>query len=186
MNLIAGVDEVGRGPLIGAVVTAAVILNPDQPIHGLMDSKKLSAKRREVLAKIIKENALYYAYGRAEADEIDRINILQASLVAMQRAVLNLPVMPHKVLVDGNHCPQLNCETEAIIRGDQLIQEISAASILAKVARDEEMILLDEQYPEYGFKEHKGYPTKAHIAAIEKYGVLPMHRKTFGPVRRYL
>lgn len=186
MQLIAGVDEVGRGPLIGPVVTAAVILNPNKPIEGLTDSKKLSEKRREILAEIIKQNVLYYAYGRAEADEIDRINILQASLLAMRRAVLNLPVIPYKVLVDGNRCPELDCEVEAIVRGDQLIQEISAASILAKVARDHEMIQLHEQYPEYGFAAHKGYPTRAHIEAIEKYGLLPMHRRSFGPVKKCL
>ena len=186
MYLIAGVDEVGRGPLIGPVVTAAVILNPNKPIEGLMDSKKLTEKRREKLAIIIKENALYYAYGRAEASEIDQINILQASLLAMQRAVHNLPVVPNKVLVDGNRCPDLACETEAIIKGDQLIPEISAASILAKVSRDHEMILLHQEFPEYGFAQHKGYPTKAHIEAIAKYGILPIHRKTFGPVKELL
>ena len=186
MLLIAGVDEVGRGPLIGPVVTAAVILDPNKPIEGLMDSKKLTEKRREILAKIIKENALYYAYGRAEASEVDEINVLQASLLAMQRAVQNLPVIPDKVLVDGNRCPQLACETEAIIKGDQLIPAISAASIIAKVARDHEMILLHEEFPEYGFDKHKGYPTKIHLAAILKHGILPMHRETFGPVKELL
>lgn len=186
MLLIAGVDEVGRGPLIGAVVTAAVILDPANPIAGLKDSKKLSEKQREKLAEIIKEKALYYAYGRAEASEIDQINILQASLLAMQRAVDNLPVMPNKVLVDGNHCPHLSCEVEAIIKGDHLIPAISAASILAKVARDHEMILLHREFPEYGFAQHKGYPTKAHVEAIMKYGILPIHRKTFSPIKNLL
>lgn len=177
--LIAGVDEVGRGPLIGPVVTAAVILNPNDPIEGLTDSKKLSEKKRERLAEEIKSRALYFAYGRAEAEEIDQINILNASLLAMKRAVENLPIEPHRVLVDGNRCPNLNCSVEAIVKGDLLIPAISAASILAKVSRDHEMMLLDQQYPQYGFAKHKGYPTKEHYAAIQQYGILPLHRKTF-------
>lgn len=184
--LVCGVDEVGRGPLLGAVVTAAVILDKNKPIEGLADSKKLSEKKREALASEIKSKALCYAYGRAEANEIDELNILQASLLAMRRAVLNLVIAPTHVLVDGKFIPELPMSCDAIIGGDATVDEIKAASILAKVARDSEMIALDKRYPLYGFKNHKGYPTKAHLAAIERLGVLPMYRKSFKPVKRLL
>ncbi|MBE2896716.1 ribonuclease HII [Pasteurellaceae bacterium HPA106] len=187
VGLIAGVDEVGRGPLIGAVVTAAVILDPKRPIVGLADSKKLSEKKRQMLAEVIKANALAYAYGRAEASEIDELNILQASLLAMQRAVVNLPVQPHFVLVDGNRLPpNLLQPAQAVVKGDSLVAEISAASILAKVARDAEMMALHEKYPEYGFDKHKGYPTALHLEKLREFGPLSEHRRSFAPVRRVL
>jgi len=183
IELICGVDEVGRGPLAGAVVTAAVILNPADPIVGLNDSKKLSEKKREKLSEEIKARALCWALGRAEATEIDDINILQASLLAMKRAVVALSMMPTKALIDGNRCPQgLPCASEAHIGGDGLFDCISAASILAKVARDREMVALSEVYPQYGFAGHKGYPTKAHMQALQTYGVSPIHRRSFKPV----
>lgn len=185
-RLIAGVDEVGRGPLAGAVVTAAVILDPEQPIAGLADSKKLSDKKREYLAQLIKERALAWSLGRAEVDEIDQLNILQATMLAMQRALDHLPVKPDHVMVDGNRCPDYTGSIEAVVGGDGRIAEISAASILAKVSRDNELILLDQDYPEYGFARHKGYPTKAHIAALHQFGVTPFHRRSFSPVRSVL
>lgn len=185
-RLLAGVDEVGRGPLAGAVVTAAVILDPNKPIEGLMDSKKLSDKKRELLAAEIKKKALAWALGRAEAEEIDQINILQATLLAMQRALAALPMTPDHVLVDGNRCPEYAGSIEAVVGGDGCVAEISAASILAKVARDNELILLDQQYPEYGFARHKGYPTKVHIEALHQHGVTPLHRRSFAPVRAVL
>lgn len=185
MELIAGIDEVGRGPLAGSVVAATVILDPNNPIEGLKDSKKLTAKRREEMAEIIKARAKCYAYGRAEPAEIDEINILQASLLAMQRAVANLSVQPHHALVDGIHCPILPCSVEAIIKGDTKIPAISAASILAKVLRDNEMIRFEEIYPGYGFAAHKGYPTKQHILALQQLGITPIHRKSFKPVTQY-
>ena len=185
IRLIAGVDEVGRGPLAGPVVAAAVILNPLKRINGLADSKKLSAKKREHLALLIRENALAWALGRAEVDEIDNINILQASLLAMQRAVAALKLRPEHVQVDGNICPQVDCSIEAIIGGDNLIPAISAASIIAKVARDNEMLEFDKLYPQYGFASHKGYGTKKHLAAIVSYGITPLHRLSFAPVSRY-
>jgi ribonuclease HII len=184
--LIAGVDEVGRGPLVGPVVAAAVILDPDNPIAGIKDSKKLSEKKRESLNALIRERALSYAIGRAEADEIDEINILQASLLAMQRAIAKLSLKPQKVLVDGNRCPAINYPVEAIIKGDQKITVIGAASIIAKVERDREMIEYENIYPGYGFAQHKGYPTKDHLKALQKLGPTPMHRRTFGPVARLL
>jgi ribonuclease HII len=183
-NLIAGVDEAGRGPLAGAVIAAAVILDPAYPIEGVTDSKKLTAKKRDRLELEIKAHAIAWAIGRAEVEEIDEINILQASLLAMSRAVAGLSVKPAHVQVDGNQCPSVDCSVEAIVKGDALIPAIGAASILAKVARDRELILLDEQFPEYGFAKHKGYPTKAHFAALEEHGVSPVHRRSFGPVRR--
>ena len=183
-GLIAGVDEVGRGPLAGPVVTAAVILDPEQPIEGLMDSKKLSESRREMLAEIIKQRALAWSLGRAEVEEIDDINILQATMLAMQRAVAGLSIAPDHVLIDGNRCPSLPCTAEAIIKGDEHIPAISAASILAKVSRDQEMIEMDAKYPGYGLATHKGYPTKAHIDALTQLGVTPIHRRSFAPVRR--
>jgi ribonuclease HII len=181
-SLVAGVDEVGRGPLAGPVVTAAVILDPDHPIDGLMDSKKLSESRREQLAELIKEYAIAWSLGRAEVEEIDDINILQATMLAMQRAVAGLSPTPDHVLVDGNRCPSLPCSAEAIIKGDGLIPAISAASIIAKVSRDQEMIEMDAKYPGYGLASHKGYPTKAHIEALTELGVTPIHRRSFAPV----
>ncbi|EDN67274.1 Ribonuclease HII [Beggiatoa sp. PS] len=185
-SLIAGVDEVGRGPLAGPVIAAAVILDEAHPIVGLADSKTLSEKRREALAKEIRQRALAYALGRAEVEEIDHINILQASLLAMQRAVKNLPIVPEHVLVDGKFCPQLDCSVEAIIQGDKKVQVISAASILAKVVRDEEMREMDHLYPGYGFAAHKGYPTRAHREALQRLGATVIHRRSFAPVRQVL
>jgi ribonuclease HII len=183
---IAGVDEVGRGPLAGPVVAAAVILDPARPIDGLADSKALSEQKREALAVLIRERAVAWALGRAENEEIDRINILQASLLAMRRAVLALRPQPEFALVDGNRCPSLPCEAEAVIKGDATVAVISAASILAKVARDREMVELEQQYPGYGFANHKGYPTKAHLTALASLGVTPIHRRSFGPVKKCL
>lgn len=183
-KLVAGVDEVGRGPLAGPVVAAAVILDPARPIEGLADSKKLSEKMREVLAEVIRERALAWALGRAEVEEIDRLNILQASLLAMQRAVAALQPQAEFALVDGNRCPKLACPAEAVIKGDERVAVISAASIIAKVSRDREMVELDLQYPGYGLARHKGYPTKAHIESLQKLGVTEIHRRTFGPVRK--
>ena len=181
--LIAGVDEAGRGPLAGPVIAAAVILNPDRTIAGITDSKALTEKRRQALEEEIKEYALCWAVGRAEVEEIDEINILQASLLAMLRAVEALTTAPELALVDGNQCPKLVCRVEAIVKGDLLVPAIGAASILAKVARDREMMVLDEQYPGYGLARHKGYPTKAHVNALYELGISPIHRRTFAPVR---
>ena len=183
-KLLAGVDEVGRGPLAGPVVAAAVILPPDHAIEGLADSKAVSAKRRETLAEQIKSEALAWAVGRAEVDEIDRLNILQASLLAMQRAVLALDPSPEYALVDGNKCPELPCPAEAVVKGDAKVPVISAASILAKVARDTEMLVWDREYPGYGFAGHKGYPSKAHLEALARLGITPIHRRSYAPVRR--
>ncbi|MCT8760016.1 ribonuclease HII [Glaesserella parasuis] len=185
-KLIAGVDEVGRGPLVGAVVTAAVILDPNQPIEGLADSKKLSEKRRLALAEEIKAKALCWSLGRAEPDEIDQLNILHATMLAMQRAVAGLSIQPDFVLVDGNRIPTLPIPAQAVVKGDSLVAEISAASILAKVARDQEMDELDKQFPEYGFAQHKGYPTKLHFEKLESLGATPYHRKSFAPVAQRL
>lgn len=185
-TLIAGVDEVGRGPLVGAVVTAAVILDPNNPITGLADSKKLSEKRRIALAEEIKQKALCWSLGRAEPDEIDQLNILQATMLAMQRAVAGLAIQPDFVLVDGNRIPKLTMPAQAVVKGDSLVAEISAASILAKVARDAEMDELDQRYPEYGFAKHKGYPTKLHFEKLAELGVTPFHRKSFAPVAKAL
>jgi ribonuclease HII len=184
--LVAGVDEVGRGPLAGPVVTAAVILDPARPIDGLADSKKLSEKKREALAELIKERALAWAIGRAEVEEIDAINILQATMLAMQRAVAGLDPVPQHALIDGNRCPKLPCSAEAIIQGDGKVPAISAASILAKVTRDREMVEMDALYPGYGLAGHKGYPCKSHIEALERLGVTPIHRRSFGPVKKLL
>ncbi len=186
MRLIAGVDEVGRGPLAGPVVAAAVILHPDRPIAGLADSKRLTEKRRTLLAEEIRHKALAWALGRAEVEEIDRLNILQASLLAMRRAVEALPVAADHALIDGNRCPDLSCTAEAIIGGDATVAVISAASILAKVARDQEMVELDLIYPGYGLAQHKGYPSKAHVEALQELGVSNIHRRSFGPVRRLI
>ncbi|HDX1192330.1 TPA: ribonuclease HII [Pasteurella multocida] len=186
VELIAGVDEVGRGPLVGAVVTAAVILDPHQPILGLNDSKKLSEKKRLLLAGEIKQKALAWSLGRAEAEEIDQLNILHATMLAMKRAVENLKIQPHFVLVDGNRVPELMIPAQAIVKGDGLVAEISAASILAKVARDQEMAELDKRYPEYAFAQHKGYPTALHLAKLAELGPLAQHRRSFAPVRKLL
>ncbi len=187
MMLIAGVDEAGRGPLVGAVVAAAVILDPNNPIEGLNDSKKLTEKKREKLFKEIQEKALAWAIAEASHDEIDEINILQASLLAMRRAVEALKITPEHVLVDGNKIPQgLQMHCDAVVGGDALHAEISAASILAKVTRDREMVELDQIYPQYGFAKHKGYPTKAHFAAIEQHGVIDQHRRSYSPVKKAL
>ncbi len=183
---IAGVDEAGRGPLAGPVVAAAVILDPARPIPGLADSKRLTARRRAELEARIRERALAWALGRAEVGEIDRLNILQASLLAMQRAVEALDPAPDRVLVDGNRLPRLGIPAAAVVGGDARVPEISAASILAKEARDREMCELDRRYPGYGFAGHKGYPTRAHLEALERVGVSPVHRRTFGPVARLL
>ena len=182
-RLVAGVDEVGRGPLAGAVVAAAVILTPDKWIDGLADSKVLSEKRRNALDILIRERALAWSIGRAEVEEIDQINILQASLLAMKRAVEGLSIQPEHVKIDGNKEIPMQISMETIIKGDSKVASISAASIIAKVARDKEMLELDKQYPEYGFASHKGYPTKVHRAALVKYGALCCHRKSFKPVR---
>lgn len=186
MNYLCGVDEAGRGPLVGAVFAAAVILDPARPIIGLADSKKLSEKKREALALEIREYALAWAIASASAEEIDRINILQASLLAMKRAVESLSMAPHEVAVDGLHCPSLAMPARAVVKGDSLVAEISAASILAKTARDAEMRELHLVYPQYDFARHKGYPTAAHLQAIQRHGVTPQHRRSFGPVRRAL
>lgn len=180
---VAGVDEVGRGPLAGAVVAAAVILDPHQPIEGLADSKKISEKIREQLSNEIKLKSLAWCIARAEVHEIDDINILQASLLAMSRAVAGLSVQPHKVLADGNKKPKVPCECEAIVKGDQTVPAISAASIIAKVARDNEMVALDKIYPGYGFAKHKGYPTREHLKALDKLGITVIHRRSFGPIK---
>lgn len=185
-DLIAGVDEVGRGPLCGDVVTAAVILDPEQPIDGLADSKQLTAKKRNYLCAQIQEKALCYAIGRATVVEIDQMNILQATLLAMQRAVINLAIQPKLVLVDGNQLPLLPMPAKAIIKGDTLIASISAASIVAKVTRDAEMELLDQLYPHYGFAKHKGYATKAHLDAIQQYGINEHYRRSFIPIKAIL
>ncbi len=184
--ILAGVDEVGRGPLAGAVFAAAVILDATLPIIGLKDSKKLSKKKRELLDSEVRHKAKAWALGRAEVEEIDTLNILQASLLAMRRAVLALHIEPQHVVVDGKFCPALPYPTQAIIKGDNLIAEISAASIIAKVARDKEMCELDKLYPEYGFAQHKGYPTKRHRLALQQYGITPIHRRSYAPVRACL
>lgn len=184
--LICGVDEAGRGPLAGPVSAAAVILDDANPIEGLADSKKLSEKQRDKLAPIIRERALAWAVAYAEVDEIDQLNILQATLLAMRRAVLALNIQPQQVLVDGLYCPQTGIPSLAIVKGDSKVAAISAASILAKTARDALMLDLHGQYPNYGFAGHKGYPTAAHLAALREHGVSPIHRKSFKPVRDLL
>jgi ribonuclease HII len=185
-GLVCGVDEAGRGPLAGTVVAAAVILDPQRPIQGLNDSKKLSEKKREALAVLIRERALAWAVASASVEEIDRINILHASLLAMQRAVAGLAVRPTLALIDGNRCPRLDMPSEAVVKGDGKIASIAAASILAKTVRDAEMLALHAEYPMYGFDRHMGYPTAAHCAALEKHGASPVHRRSFGPVARQL
>ncbi len=183
-DLVAGVDEVGRGPLAGDVVAAAVILDPKQPIAGLTDSKALTAKRREQLSEEIKARALSWCIARASVAEIDELNILQASLLAMSRAVAGLSVVPEFCQIDGNKLPKgLPCPAEAIVKGDSLIPAIGAASILAKVQRDAEMVELDQRYPQYGFARHKGYPTPVHLAALRAYGAIAEHRRSYAPVK---
>lgn len=189
-NLLAGVDEAGRGPLAGPVVAAAVILNPRDPIEGLADSKKLSEARREALFPQVQARALSWAIAWSDAHEIDTLNILQATMLAMQRSLLGLDVAPHHVQIDGNRCPSLvgtglSCTIEAIVGGDALVPEISAASILAKVTRDRMMKSFDAEYPGYGFAGHKGYPTAAHRQSLEQLGPCPIHRRTFSPVSAF-
>ncbi len=181
-RLFCGVDEVGRGPLAGPVVAAAVMLDPEQPIAGLADSKTLSPPRREHLAELIQAQALAWSLGRAEVAEIDQHNILQATLLAMQRAVLTLSLTPDQVLVDGNRVPALPYPAQAIVGGDGSEPCIAAASIIAKVARDQEMVAADAMYPGYGFAQHKGYPTRQHLTALDQLGVTPLHRRSFRPV----
>lgn len=185
-ELVAGVDEVGRGPLCGAVVTAAVILDPLRPIEGLNDSKKLTEAKREALFPIIQERALAWCIARADVEEIDQLNILHATMLAMQRAVAGLSIQPDRVLVDGNRCPILPMRSEPVIQGDGRVPAISAASILAKVARDREMVELDMLYPGYGIAQHKGYPTPVHLAALRELGASIIHRRSFAPVRQAL
>lgn len=183
VELVAGVDEVGRGPLCGPVIAAAVILDPARPIAGLNDSKKLTARQREALFDIICNQALAWSLGRAEVAEIDQLNILHATMLAMQRAVAGLSVQPELAYIDGNRCPTLPCRAEAVVKGDSRVPEIAAASIIAKVTRDREMVVMDQQWPGYGIAGHKGYPTAAHMAALKKLGPAPIHRRSFKPVR---
>ena len=185
-GLVCGIDEAGRGPLAGTVVAAAVILDPLRPIAGLNDSKKLSEKKRDALAVLIRERAVAWFVASASVEEIDRLNILHATMLAMQRAVAGLAVRPLSALVDGNRCPKLDIPCEAIIKGDGKVASIAAASILAKTVRDAEMLGLHEQYPMYGFDRHMGYPTAAHFKALEEHGASPVHRRSFGPVARQL
>ncbi|WP_417597194.1 ribonuclease HII [Oceanospirillum sp.] len=185
-KLLAGVDEVGRGPLVGSVVTAAVILDPDRPISGLTDSKKLSEKKREAFFDEIKEKALAWHIAECSVAEIDRLNILHATMLAMQRAVAGLKPAAEFVLIDGNRCPDMPCPAMAVVKGDLRHAAISAASILAKVYRDQQMVELEARYPGYGFAQHKGYPTKQHFAALEKLGPIPEHRRSFKPVQQRL
>jgi ribonuclease HII len=185
-ELVAGVDEVGRGPLCGAVVTAAVILDPTRPIIGLNDSKKLTEARREVLFDEIREKALAWCIARAEVEEIDRLNILHATMLAMQRAVEGLSVTPKLALIDGNRCPRLAVPSAPVVKGDSRVPAIAAASILAKVSRDREMLEMDRRYPGYGIAGHKGYPTPVHLEALQRLGPTPIHRRSFAPVRALL
>jgi len=182
----AGVDEVGRGPLAGPVVAAAVILDPKRPISGLADSKKLSEKQRQHLSEIIRRDAMCYAIARVDVAEIDALNILQASLLAMRRAIYTLSLRPQEVLVDGNKLPDIDIPARAIIKGDSLIDSISAASIIAKVYRDGEMSRMCKRYPGYEFDSHKGYPTKRHLFALEKLGISEIHRKSYAPVKKFI
>jgi ribonuclease HII len=187
---ICGVDEAGRGPLVGAVVAGAVVLDPKNPIEGLKDSKKLTAARREYLYEQIMEKAKAWGVGEASPAEIDEINILQATMLAMRRAIedltIRLGVWPDKALIDGNRCPELPISAEAIIKGDAKEPAISAASIVAKVTRDRQMMALHDLHPEYGFAQHMGYPTEAHFAALKQYGACDQHRRSFSPVRKVL
>jgi len=185
-GLVCGIDEAGRGPLAGPVVAAAVILDPARPITGLNDSKKLSERKRALLAVLIRERAVAWAVAEASVEEIDRLNILQATMLAMQRAVAGLAVRPVSALVDGNRCPMLEMPVEAVIKGDGKIASIAAASILAKTVRDAGMLALHLRYPQYGFASHMGYPTAAHFKALQDHGASPVHRRSFGPVARQL
>ncbi len=185
-GLVCGVDEAGRGPLAGPVVAAAVILDPQRPVEGLNDSKKLSAKRREALAVAIRERALAWAVAEASVEEIDRINILQASFLAMRRAVEGLTLRPEKALIDGNRCPALDCPAEAIVGGDGKVASIAAASILAKTVRDAGMLLLHADYPMYGFDRHMGYPTAFHLQTLREHGPSPVHRRSYAPVAQLM
>lgn len=185
-HLVCGVDEAGRGPLVGAVYAAAVVLGPDHGIVGLADSKKLTAARRELLAAQIRERALSWAIASASSAEIDQINILQATLLAMRRAVEGLDLVPDEVLIDGNRTPRLAVPARAIVKGDATVAEISAASILAKTARDASMHELHLQFPQYGFDRHKGYPTNEHLQALQQFGPMAEHRRSFGPVKLWL
>jgi ribonuclease HII len=190
LEWMCGVDEAGRGPLAGSVVAAAVILDPNKPISGLKDSKKLSSKMRDKLYEIIIRDAKAYCIAEATPEEIDSINILQATMLAMKRAILGLEAsfgrLPDGALIDGNRCPQLDLPMEAIVKGDSKVQAISAASILAKVTRDRDMQKLHDEFPMYGFDQHMGYPTSVHFAALKEHGPCPSHRKTFAPVRLVL
>ena len=185
-GLVCGIDEAGRGPLAGPVVVAAVILDAERPIAGLDDSKKLGDRKREALALLIRERAVAWAVAEATVEEIDRLNILQATFLAMQRAVAGLGIRPTSALVDGNRCPQLAIPVTAVIKGDGKIASIAAASILAKTVRDAAMRMLHARYPQYGFASHMGYPTATHLRALEAHGVSPVHRRSFGPVARML
>ena len=185
-KLVAGVDEAGRGPLAGPVVAAAVILDDNNSIEGLGDSKTITEKKRKSLALEIQQKSIAWAIGQVEHEEIDKLNILNASMLAMQRAVQGLGVSPHHVQVDGNRCPELNCSVESIVKGDALVAAIGAASILAKVTRDTLMIEMDVRYPGYGFAKHKGYPTKQHAEALARLGVCEIHRRSYAPVRKFL
>lgn len=185
-GLVCGIDEAGRGPLAGPVVAAAVILDPVRPIAGLNDSKKLSEKRREALALEIREKALAWAVAEASVEEIDQLNILHATFLAMQRAVAGLQIPAERAMVDGNRCPKLPIPVEAVVKGDGKIASIAAASILAKTVRDAGMLALHAAYPQYGFDRHMGYPTPAHFAALEAHGASPVHRRSFAPVARQL
>lgn len=184
--MICGVDEAGRGPLAGPVFAAAVILDPARPIDSLADSKKLSERKRQRLAEAIRGRALAWSVAQASVEEIDAINILQATLLAMARAVAGLPLVPGQVLVDGNRCPVVACPVQAIVGGDATVPAISAASILAKTARDAELLRLHQIYPDYGFDRHKGYGTAEHLAALARHGPAPVHRRSFAPVRKAL
>ncbi len=186
LQLVAGVDEVGRGPLAGDVVAAAVILDPERPVTGLADSKQLSEVQRERLYPLIIANARAWAVARASVEEIDRLNILHASLLAMTRAVTALAIQPDFVYVDGNRCPQWRYASEAVVKGDSHFAEIAAASIIAKVTRDRELVELDSVYPGYGLARHKGYPTRDHIQALQQLGVTPIHRRSFAPVAQVI
>lgn len=185
-GLVCGIDEAGRGPLAGPVVAAAVILDPARPIPGLNDSKKLSEKKRDALAVLIRERALAWAVAEASVEEIDRLNILHATMLAMQRAVAGLAVRPTSAMVDGNRCPKLDIPAEAVVKGDGKVASIAAASILAKTVRDAGMLALHAQYPMYSFDRHMGYPTAAHFQALEEHGASPVHRRSFGPVTKQL
>ncbi|WP_093383637.1 ribonuclease HII [Rugamonas rubra] len=185
-EIVCGVDEAGRGPLAGPVFAAAVILHADRPIAGLRDSKKLSEAKRDLLAPVIKANALAWAVAEASEAEIDELNILQASLLAMRRAVEALATVPTLALIDGNRCPVMKIQTMAIVGGDDKVDSISAASILAKTARDAALVTLHAAYPQYSFDQHKGYPTALHLARLREHGASPVHRRSFGPVRKVL